>query len=670
MFVISVLTLGLAAAPRGAPIPDPPRAQSDAAKWRAALAAGDLAAADAEWKKAPSGLPKAYLRLAAAARALAAGDRASARKALDPPLSSPWDRRARQMAVLAFADEPERLLALARSAEPGAPVLGAVLERLPKTHPSRAALQKRLWREAPSVGETPKVPELNREEWFERLGHLERQHASEQLRREAAQVRRFVRDPEAHCRLDFWAGKAERKLRRYRSAIAKLRRAARVCAEVKNAAFEAKSLLVLSQVLQIRRDTDGLEWVAERFRRHFSTHRYRDDVLVLWGTALARRGRAQAALVPYREVLAERPRSDEAPIAAWRIALSAMDRGDDRAARDSLTRLLEHPGLSPMHRARARYWLARSTEATAPKAAQKLYRRLAEGLSFYGFAALSELRVTRPAWAAEIEGALRARRIADPAEAPSRRPAEILAGPKGTAARALAAWGEAALASAWLEDTLAKETPLVQAEVWTALSDHAAAQRVLRPRVRRGPWALYGPKTRAVWRMAYSRPYASALSAAAQASGLEDAWLLVALAREESTFDPEIVSWAGAVGLSQLMPATAEGAHRAVFRRTPYDPARLVEPSYNARLGAHVLRAALDAFGTPPLALAAYNGGHGLARAILPKKRMRFVDWLERVGVRETRRYMRRVSETWATYRYLYDDARPFVSLPRHAPAR
>ena len=77
--------------------------------------------------------------------------------------------------------------------------------------------------------------------------------------------------------------------------------------------------------------------------------------------------------------------------------------------------------------------------------------------------------------------------------------------------------------------------------------------------------------------------------------------LLDALARQESNYNPSAVSRKGAIGIMQLMPATARA-----LNLNPNDPAQ------NILGGALVLRQALNAFGGQiDLALAAYNAGQG-----------------------------------------------------------
>ena len=84
---------------------------------------------------------------------------------------------------------------------------------------------------------------------------------------------------------------------------------------------------------------------------------------------------------------------------------------------------------------------------------------------------------------------------------------------------------------------------------------------------------------------------------AARASGVP-AQLLGALIRTESAWQPQVISSAGAIGLAQLMPATAQE-----LGVDPWDPAQ------NVRGGARYLRQQLDRFNDVTLALAAYNAG-------------------------------------------------------------
>ncbi len=98
------------------------------------------------------------------------------------------------------------------------------------------------------------------------------------------------------------------------------------------------------------------------------------------------------------------------------------------------------------------------------------------------------------------------------------------------------------------------------------------------------------------------RPWASAIEEAAQRAGL-DPRLLAAVVWQESGFEPDAVSKSGAIGLSQLMPATA-----AELGVDPHDPVA------NLDGGARFLAWTIEEFGSIELGLAAYNAGPNAVR--------------------------------------------------------
>ena len=151
---------------------------------------------------------------------------------------------------------------------------------------------------------------------------------------------------------------------------------------------------------------------------------------------------------------------------------------------------------------------------------------------------------------------------------------------------------------------------------------------------------------------------------------------ILAIARQESQFDPGAVSRSGARGLMQLMPTTG----REVARRLglPFDLQALNDdPDFNIQLGSWYLGRQLDRFdGSLALAAAAYNAGPGrvnewIGRFGDPRGRPvhELVDWIELIPFSETRNYVQRILEGEAVYAALLDGGgRPPSTAPWRAP--
>lgn len=144
----------------------------------------------------------------------------------------------------------------------------------------------------------------------------------------------------------------------------------------------------------------------------------------------------------------------------------------------------------------------------------------------------------------------------------------------------------------------------------------------------------------------------------------EDDWVMVhAISRQESLFNTQAVSSAGARGLMQLMPGTAAAMARA--QGLDYDAGRLTQdPVYNMQLGSLYYRQMLERWGgSHVLAIASYNAGPGnvskwLATLGDPRSpTVDTIDWIERIPFRETRNYVHRVLENAVIYRAIRHSA-------------
>ena len=132
--------------------------------------------------------------------------------------------------------------------------------------------------------------------------------------------------------------------------------------------------------------------------------------------------------------------------------------------------------------------------------------------------------------------------------------------------------------------------------------------------------------------------------------------MVLTITRQESAFDAGAQSHRGARGLMQLMPATAQRTAKRFG--VPFATDRLLDPSYNARLGAaHLGELMQDWKGSHLLTFAAYNaGGPNVSKWIRAYGDPRapgvdLVDWIERIPFHETRNYVQRALESLQVYR-------------------
>jgi hypothetical protein len=136
-------------------------------------------------------------------------------------------------------------------------------------------------------------------------------------------------------------------------------------------------------------------------------------------------------------------------------------------------------------------------------------------------------------------------------------------------------------------------------------------------------------------------------------SGL-DPLVLHAIIRQESRFQPDVLSPAGAVGLMQLMPRTAAEAAR---REKVPKPGRkdLLRPALNVRLGAAYLSRLVKGYGGDYFrAVAAYNAGEAAVAHWWEGSNGDPASFLERVNFHETRFYLRRVFLNLLQYYRIY----------------
>lgn len=145
-----------------------------------------------------------------------------------------------------------------------------------------------------------------------------------------------------------------------------------------------------------------------------------------------------------------------------------------------------------------------------------------------------------------------------------------------------------------------------------------------------------------------------------------------AISRQESQFAQNAISHAGARGLMQLMPGTAQ--EQAGKLGMSYMSANLIDsPSYNIQLGDGYFTRMLEYYGGAfPLAVAAYNAGPGNVNKWLrangdPRTgAISYLDWIEQIPIYETKNYVGRVIENAVVYENMHPD-KTMYGRPRTA---
>jgi soluble lytic murein transglycosylase len=192
-----------------------------------------------------------------------------------------------------------------------------------------------------------------------------------------------------------------------------------------------------------------------------------------------------------------------------------------------------------------------------------------------------------------------------------------------------------------------------EAEIYHSYGEDAKAMRVMK---RALPFYTSAPIQAiplAYWRILFPEPYWGTIESEAARNGL-DPFMVAALIRQESEFNPTVVSHANAWGLMQLLPTVgAEMAHKDGIRH--FDHNELLNPVVNIRLGTRYLKQTLDKFGDQPeYAFAAYNAGDDRVQDWRSGAPFHGIDeFVESIPFTETRDYVQGIVRNEMIYRDL-----------------
>ncbi|MCI0670030.1 MAG: transglycosylase SLT domain-containing protein [Myxococcaceae bacterium] len=573
------------------------------------------------------------------------GDLEGAMAALEPLAARgapSWGRDLGAEALLAIAD----LAGAARDRE----AERAALERLWGRHPL-SPLAKQA--EARLKGR-PRSPEA----LVARGEALVDAHRNRQGLEVLAPLVRKLELPDAlACRAHFAYGKGLRKERRHTVAAAALLPVVERCTDED---LRVRALYVLGSSRSIVDLPRGVETYT-RIAHDFPTHTFADDALFYAADLHVKLGQLDRALEQLAELARLYPDGDFAAEGLFKAFWIHRTRGEVDRALAVLAQLEQtyRNSEEQYEVERARYWRARMLEEQGKtRDAADLFESVAVNhpATYYGLMARERTLLL---------DAGRRERLQEALEAPPRAdsPWPMYAGPLGKDPHFLA--GVELLRLGFDEavgaELLAAQRSGAPAESIRLLvhllaraGDQRGAHAVARLSLRRELSGRITPKTRAVWEIAYPLAFRDMVMKHCDTAGV-DPDLLQALMREESALDPKALSWAGAMGLTQLMPVTARGvASQLKLRRLGTED--LLQPELNIRLGSWYLGSLLRRFaGEKAFALASYNAGAGAVKRWRAESPEQPLDaWVEEIPIAETRGYVKRVLRSYNTYQLLY----------------
>jgi len=375
-------------------------------------------------------------------------------------------------------------------------------------------------------------------------------------------------------------------------------------------------------------------------------------IQMLGGLWLEDQSQYDQALVRYRQVARNGEGNGQRTEALRRIGWIHYRTGHLAEARETFQELLagkEDGQVAPQ----ALYWLARILDRQQDRQAAEVYLTLCRHYPFTYYCQLAQSRTPLP-------GLLPVSVAATPPDQSlslTEGRSEVLRDlhyQKAVELKLLGLDQEASKELAWLIERYSKDRAAL-IDLSALLSEAGAYYHALRvalvhfrDSLEQGGDSIPS----ALWGVAYPTVYLPTIRIHAGAA--VDPYLVAAIIREESQYDARAVSRVGAVGLMQVMPATAQAvAKKQGFAEVGRD--ELFDQETNIRVGIRYLDQLLQQFsGNVMQAIAAYNAGPQVVSAWIAKNGQKEPDeFVELIPYQETRQYVKRVLRSYREYQRL-----------------
>ncbi len=237
------------------------------------------------------------------------------------------------------------------------------------------------------------------------------------------------------------------------------------------------------------------------------------------------------------------------------------------------------------------------------------------------------------------------------------------------------------LANAGLNDYLAQEIHAAEgSDGWGSLAEaklyasYGEAYRAMRSLKKAIPFYTSAPIDELpvdYWRILFPEEYWATIQEESARNGL-DPYMVASLIRQESEFNPRVVSYANAWGLMQLEPLTGRQMAQKTGYSSHLDTAALLDPTINIKLGCAYLKQTLDRYsGQQEYTFASYNAGESRVDAWKAAGEYTGIDeWVESIPFTETRDYVQAIMRNEQIYRELDRTAKTRVQIETVTPSK
>ncbi len=414
----------------------------------------------------------------------------------------------------------------------------------------------------------------------------------------------------------------------------------------------ARRLYLLMELARNRNDEDDQQRIVALMESRFPHSPWLGEALFSSGNMYMLRKDYPTAVTYYGYLATHLPENTNAATAHWRAAWLSYRQG---LYADASKLFDEQIKLYPSDKetASAIYWRGRLYETLDHKPASAVanYRTLVRVYQHFFYAQMARQRLTALGNAVPVSESQLDRIQAPPV--PVLEDSFPVDSPHLAKARLLANAG----LSEYIPQEIAADpdsaswSALAEAQIYASYGETYRAMRALKKALPYAASASIKSIPLAYWRILFPKTWWDTIKAESAKNNL-DPYMVASLIRQESEFNPTVISYANAYGLMQIEPSTGkqlareEGiAHFQTFQ--------LLDPEMNIRLGCRYLRQMLDKVGgVPEYAFAAYNAGDN-----------RVVDWesagpysgidefVESIPFTQTREYVEAILRNEETYR-------------------